>query len=187
MNKCPVRPHQGTDTGTARSIASWARLGRDDLQADASNARMRQTSEIGNASSTGTMCFVSRFHCDCAGLSVTSVFHPSNQPRATASKAWRSAMLTDCNEPLRMTTDEKKAGTLDFSRVSGLYRTSADVFMVPRRGLEPPRLAALVPETSASTNFAIWARGAYCKSRKKKVNDPETIKRPCRIKHNSSC
>ena len=31
--------------------------------------------------------------------------------------------------------------------------------LVPRRGLEPPRLAALVPETSASTNSATWAWG----------------------------
>ena len=31
--------------------------------------------------------------------------------------------------------------------------------VVPRRGLEPPRLAAQVPETCASTNSAIWAFG----------------------------
>ena len=31
------------------------------------------------------------------------------------------------------------------------------LILVPRRGLEPPRLSALVPETSASTNSATWA------------------------------
>ena len=31
--------------------------------------------------------------------------------------------------------------------------------MVPMEGLEPPRLAALVPKTSASTNSATWACG----------------------------
>ena len=35
--------------------------------------------------------------------------------------------------------------------------------IVPRKGLEPPHLAALAPETSASTNFATWAFSRLCR------------------------
>ncbi len=42
--------------------------------------------------------------------------------------------------------------------------------LVPRKGLEPPRLAALAPEASASTNSAIWAFGNELRPRRNNVN-----------------
>ena len=36
-------------------------------------------------------------------------------------------------------------------------KLASEIRLVPRRGLEPPRVAPLVPETSASTNSATSA------------------------------
>lgn len=34
-------------------------------------------------------------------------------------------------------------------------------YVVPRKGLEPSRLTALVPKTNVSTNFTTWAYNTY--------------------------
>jgi hypothetical protein len=44
--------------------------------------------------------------------------------------------------------------------ISDRFSMSFDNVLVPRKGLEPSRLAALPPEGSASTNSATWAGAA---------------------------
>ena len=71
----------------------------------------------------------------------------SRSPRCTCSKrANKTSQI--CVPPI---------GSVGLFWKRMLKNQSSFSEMVPRRGLEPPRLAALVPETSASTNSATWA------------------------------
>lgn len=60
--------------------------------------------------------------------------------------------ITRITNGLRRKVPVRNLGRFDY-----LILVAIKIGMVPRRGLEPPRLAAQVPETCASTNSAIWA------------------------------
>jgi hypothetical protein len=53
-------------------------------------------------------------------------------------------------------------GSMQAKKKPAVLQTAGFYMVVPKRGLEPPRLSALVPETSASTNSATWASQEAC-------------------------
>ena len=86
-------------------------------------------------------------------------------------------MQTDIPAPLRTKEWHGAPKSPNNSWLLGLPWIDTEKQMVPRRGLEPPRLAAHGPEPCASTNSAIWARKSnrVLGSRSANVNVSHTI------------
>ena len=52
-----------------------------------------------------------------------------------------------------------------YQKVKSCKSMILQLFLVPRTGIEPARLAAHAPETCASTYSATWASIKWCKGR----------------------
>lgn len=85
--------------------------------------------------------------------SAKGIYGGSIPPQASKQKTIQNNLLNGfltfpyLKKSLNLLSLTKK-NTLAFARY---------FFMVPRRGLEPPRIAPLVPKTNAYTNSATWA------------------------------
>ena len=75
-----------------------------------------------------------------------------------AGRDWDRGPWSRCRSPPRPCRRRGPADRRDAGGWSLRSTRLRNALLVPRKGLEPSRLAALVPETSASTNSATWAR-----------------------------